>query len=1142
MKNSWMKRCLVSVLAFVITITAVPYEMVVEAADEEIISLSGVVTEDDNVLPTGNYVLTEDTTFSGSGDVWTFGKRTSIDLCGHKLTLDGVTLSIEAGELQVTDSTGAGQVYSENSQLFHIPYKRSRILSLDKVSLVYAGDNTSLVPVWAECQVYAGDSSLTTTSEYGMYVNYDLWLWNMSFSGFTNSEVLLGNDGEICYFEEEVTYLEPINVSLKNLDFSEMTSKALIVPMGNEDVPRSITDTITFTEVPEDCQIMYRDGEYDAVMIPVIELCGSYDLGENMFPGISLDESGNYQMDRAYYKATGDVSFSSEEVDGGEYLNIFLAEGKEVILDLNGHTINMDTMTIRAEEGSLTILDSAEGGVLNGGFYFDGRNGSFNMESGTYNIVEEPRVAPMRGIPFLLFGYSRFDMTGGTINCYYSTHEMIEGMDPIIDISGGEINFYPRKKELSSVDMFQVGSYKKEAVRISGGTIRMEGVGLLNMFELLEGNLEITGGDFILGYEGSNEQYKEKSALLNSEFNMNVSVSGGNFTTNTDHCFVDASYRSDVPTIHFSGSPTFNVAKYDYSSQLHWGRKDSVLNSIEIKEDFNIGRKLNYYAEKTPTEENPIIFVRNWTQNRGEEDPSDVMNIYLPDDKVCTPIVVDGNVSSGTITDAPEPEPEIIDGLEVCELQGTYSLTNLEVPNTTRTAEGMDSYYWTDGYYRLSGDTTFTTELINSKSELSNVYVNDNIIIDLNGHSLTVDPIRFVTKSNTQFTILDSKTGGELNGPAFMWGSGDINLLGGTLNLTENTKQYSRDWAFNLSGGNLTVDKAVVNCYHDSDIIMIQAMGRSTITMTSGELNYIPTKKIPTWHEFLIYAMDSTVNISGGTLRLEASSRGCILDVPDSKVKVTGGTFISKCTGTDANEIALTRVVDASSGMKSTIAITGGSFTTNGNHCIYGPIYTDTKVTLGGNLEMDSTKYDVYYSGSRLIPLNLQSDFSLGRKMKIYTNTILPTEETVVPFVSNWTKNLGDKNPSDVFEVYLKEGNVEKPYVLDGSAVCGGLTKEPEYIDGLQVCELQGTYNLSNLEVPNTSRKEEGKDEYYWADGYYRLAGDTTFSTSLINSASSRSDVYINENVVIDLNGHTLTVDPICFNTVNTSNFTIVDS
>ncbi|MCR5546587.1 MAG: hypothetical protein K6F30_08965, partial [Lachnospiraceae bacterium] len=1140
MKNSWMKKALVSVILFAIAITSVPYGLIAEAAAKDTteavsVVLNGVVTDEDNRLPGGTYTLEADTTFSGNGDLWTFEKKTVIDLNGHTLTLDGVTLSIETGELSITDSIGNGQIYSENSQLFHITYKRSRTLSFENVLLVYGGTDTTMLPVWAECQIFLFDSSIQTTSEYAVYAGGDLWLWGATFSGFTNAEVILGIDGELCYFEGYETCQNPIQVSLKGVDLSEACSKSLIVPSENGNVPRSITDIVTFTELPENCQIRYLNGEYDAISLPLIELSGSYDLGDNMFPGISLDETGSYQMGNAYYKLTGNVSFSSEAVDGGEFLNIFLADGKEVILDLNGYTINIDTMTIRAESGNFTLIDTVGGGILNGGFYFDGRGGSFQMDSGTYNIIENPRVKPMRNIPFLLFGYSRFTITGGSINCYYSTAEMIEGMTPIIDINGGEINFYPKKNNSGHVDMFQVGSYKRDAVSVTGGTIRMQGTGVMNMFNLLEGNLDISGGNFILKYEGSNESCFEKSALVNSEFSMNVNVSGGSFTTNTTHCFVNSSYKSDTPLMHFSGCPAFHVAKYDYSSKLHWGRKDSVLNSIEIKTDFNIGRKLNYYAEKTPTEETPIIFVRNWTQNRGEEDPSDVMNIYLPEDKVCTPVVSDGNVTSGTIFDAPEPEPEYVDGLRVYELSGNYSLPNLEVPNTTA-QDTADKYNWADGYYRLTGNTEISTSVPDSKATIKRLYANQNVVIDLNGHALTFDAIQFQASKGCSFTIIDSSKGGSLTGELYFYGNGNYYFYGGTINGTQPIVRTISTWMFNLSGGEMVVDGAVINGYHDCETIMIQ-MASTTFRMKSGEINYIPTGEIREHTLDMIFSYNSDIHVSGGTMNVEASEPGYLMSVSASTVSISGGSLRSKCTGVESKK-RRSRIITTEVIHKADITISGGNFVTTGDACVDVPYELGSELTLGGHIEMNSAKYDLSFLNVSIPPVYIQSDFEMGRKLTCYSSKAIPSEEQEIVFVKDWVKNKGAEDPKEYFRVYLPDNQSLDPYVLDNNAVCGGASGEPEVIDGLEVKNLQGTYNLTNLEVPNTTRKEEGKDSYYWNDGYYRLVGDTTFTAELINSSNALSSVYINENVIIDLNGYTLTVDPIRFQTTADCNFT----
>nr|MCR5546333.1 leucine-rich repeat domain-containing protein [Lachnospiraceae bacterium] len=547
----------------------------------------------------------------------------------------------------------------------------------------------------------------------------------------------------------------------------------------------------------------------------------------------------------------------------------------------------------------------------------------------------------------------------------------------------------------------------------------------------------------------------------------------------------------------------------------HWGRKDSVLNSIEIKTDFNIGRKLNYYAEKTPTEETPIIFVRNWTENRGEEDPSDVMNIYLPEDKVCTPVVSDGNVTSGTVLDAPEPEPEYVDGLRVYELSGSYSLPNLEVPNTTA-QDTADKYYWNDGYYRLVGDTTFTAELINSSNALSSVYINENVIIDLNGYTLTVDPIRFQTTADCNFTILDSGENGQLNGPAFMWGAGNFNLFGGTLNLTDNNRDYGQDWVFNLLGGNLYLDGAVVNCYHDSDSIMIQAMN-SIIEIKSGEINCLPNV-IHTFHQYLLFAMNSTVDVTGGTLRLESDGQGYLMDVYDSTVEISGGSFVATSKDTKETRVADTRVISGSLSNRSSIEITGGRFETNGDGCIEVPCGKKDTLTLGGNIEMVSANYDVYYGNTTVNPLNISSDFNLGRIMKVYTKKTIPSENNTMIFVKDWTKNKGEINPKDVFVICLPDGTTREPYVLEGKAVCGGVYENETVLNDTGEHIWNGSYDLATGEVASGMAISDSSLDVSVDRGTYKLESDVT----LLDSSRDMGIISVTKTVEIDLQGHTL--------------------
>ncbi len=1126
MKKGFLKRVTATVFAVALLVTSLPYTFVSYAYNpEDGTVLSGTITDEDNLLPGQTYKLGEDTVFSGDGVTWKFDKTTSIDLYGHELTLDGVTLSMEKGGLSITDSIGGGSISSDAAEMFHIEYKRGMFLSLENISLNYTGEDESVIPIYGESPIYLGDVTLHTETDYAIYADEALFMSGTSIWGPLTADVIFGPSGYLSYEKGYCTFPKKVRISLENLDFTEATTIPVIDTMGGGEVEEKIMKKLVFVDVPEDCVLMYRGGFYCAVHADMLELSGAYDLASLDFPNVSLDGEGKYQMESSYYKLTGDVSLTTPALDGQDSTQVFLGENKEVFIDLNGYTMDVNGMELRMNASGFTMMDSQGGGALNGGLSFYCTGADLNFESGVFNIAKEQRTCMCRGIPFLLFGESSVTVSDAVINSYYDSHEIFEGMTVNFSMTGGEINFYPTDAMDYRRDLFQMGSPAKGAINISGGTIRVEGRGVINMFNLLNGKMQVSGGTFIVKNTDldSVPSRSQTSCIINNGFNMPVAISGGVFETNTDQCFIENSYSNVKPNYTFSGRPEFTSAKYDLRFKPQKFSKQMGEMSIELKGNFNIGRKMKLYTDHVPTEEDVVTFVSNWTTNRGEEDPAEVMEIYLPDGQTCTPVVVDGNVVSGGVIAAPEPEPEYVDGLEVIELSGTYALNALELPNTEIIPDKTDQYYWGDGYYRLTGDVTVTNVLASTSMKMAIVQANHDIVIDLNGHKLNMAPIRFSTTGVDSVTVVDSSTGGQMNGMVCFWGNGDYEFDGGTINMTGNAGDMNQAWAFNLSGGDLTVDGAVINCYHDSDTIMIQYIGNGTIAMKSGELNYIPTTTIPTFHDYLILAWGGKVEVSGGTMRAEASSKTVLISTLDNcDVSITGGKMISKCNGTNANYIADTRVIELDSmGTKVKTQISGGEMETNGDACVAAPYDSTVKLVFDGNVSMSSRAYDVFYSGN-VVPMTIKGNFNLGRNMKVYTKKVIPSETNPVVFAADWAKLQGAKDPKDVFTVYLPDQTTRDPYVSEGVALCGGLPEDADTLHDTGNHTWSGAFDLTSS-LPSGVSETDQANKKEVARGTYTLTADV----DLNNSSESTIELYINKDVEIDLCGHELSGDNI---------------
>nr|MCR4674903.1 leucine-rich repeat protein [Lachnospiraceae bacterium] len=868
------------------------------------------------------------------------------------------------------------------------------------------------------------------------------------------------------------------------------------------------------TEEPE-----YIDG------LQVYELDGAYNLSKLEVPNTQAqDKVDKFNWNDGYYRLTGDTVITTTPDSKTDITRVYANEN--VVIDLNGHALTFDAIQYQTSKGSsFTITDSKKGGRVTGEIYFWG-SGNYYLNGGTINATKS--VVKSYGTWMFNMSGGEIVVDGAVINCYHDCESiMMQLFGGMFRMESGEVNYIPAG-EVCNHNLEIIFAYSSK-IRINGGTMKMEAPEPGCVMSVSGSDVQITGGTFISKYTGTDSNKIKGNRIITTEVihKAKIAISGGKFITDGDAC-IDVPYETGSE-LALDGKVEMTSAKYDLNFY------NETVPPVYMESDFDLGRKLKCYTTKAiPTEDNGIVFVKDWVEYRGEEEPKDYLSVYLPDGTTCSPYVLNGDAVCGGVTE----EAEVIDGLEVRELQGTYNLSNLEVPNTSRKEEGKDEYYWADGYYRLAGDTTFSTSLINSDSSRSDVYINENVVIDLNGHTLTVDPICFNTVNTSIFTIVDSGENGQLNGPAFMWGSGCFYLYGGTLNLTENlTKKYSNDWVFNLLGGDLLVDGAVVNCNHDSDTIMVQAMG-ANIDIRSGELNCTP-ELIHTYHQYLIFAMNSTINISGGKLCLESDGQGYLLDVYESKLNISGGNFIAKSTDKNSKRVEDTRVVSGSLSNHSTIKITGGSFETNGEGCIEVPCGEKDTLTIGGNVEMTSNNYDVYYGQTTVRPITISSDFHLGRVMKIYAKKNIPSEENTVVYVKDWTKTKGDTDPKDVFVVCLPDGTTRQPYILDTAAVCGGVYESETVLNDTGDHTWKGSYDFSDDTLPWGISTTDATLAGSLDRGTYQLSADVT----LKDSSRDTGIIRIDKTVEIDLKGHTLHGENIKFSVQEaTGKLTIKDS
>lgn len=304
------------------------------------------------------------------------------------------------------------------------------------------------------------------------------------------------------------------------------------------------------------------------------------------------DKQGDNYVVTTYYAQVGETKYATlqeavdaatagqtvtviKDVDMTSGKNIYVKEGQDIVLDMNGHSIkgaNADYKNILVY-GKLTLKDSKENstgkiysedpyksGVDKALIYVDG-NGEFVMESGHINTVLPNSVANGQ-FAVGSFGSSKVTINGGTIEGGYSA---ITGYgDPNdntnITINGGTL-ICPMDYAIYHPQPGKLTINEGATIYGGGGAICMR-----------QGELEINGGVLTSKGGGNTGSWGDGTgnmgnAALNFSKpygNVTATVKGGTITAEGDAVLIDAkpTVGKEVSLAISGGTYSSDVSKY----------------------------------------------------------------------------------------------------------------------------------------------------------------------------------------------------------------------------------------------------------------------------------------------------------------------------------------------------------------------------------------------------------------------------------------------------------------------------------------------------------------------------------------------------------------------------------------------------
>ena len=220
-----------------------------------------------------------------------------------------------------------------------------------------------------------------------------------------------------------------------------------------------------------------------------------------------------------------------------------------------------------------------------------------------------------------------------------------------------------------------------------------------------------------------------------------------------------------------------------------------------------------------------------------------------------------------------------------------------------------ETFYASDGHYHLTHDVAIAKQLSIGKENGGEVY---DIVLDLNGNTLTTNARSFLVWGGSSFTLTDNVGTGTVaakgstgnSGNVLVTGGGKFNLYGGTLTLREDAVNVKRGGIIHLSG-----DNSVVNMYGGT-------ISGGKATEGGG-----------------VYVSAGKFNLAGGTITDCYGATGGNVYVNGGVFDMTGGTVTNGETGSAGGnfQVNINGVLNVSGG-----TITAGEAKRGGNISIMG--------------------------------------------------------------------------------------------------------------------------------------------------------------------------------------------------------------
>ena len=395
--------------------------------------------------------------------------------------------------------------------------------------------------------------------------------------GDTNQQI--GVSGVI--FDRDANYPAVASTKIKIDGDAKVNGAKEAVELINENNVADAKDAIKLLggTYNKDVQSLLADGSVSVAQGDTYVVSTFYaQVGETKYA--SLQEAINAATAGQTVTLIHDVDMTPLTLNGNQILRgIKIGEGKDVVLDMNGHSIlgvNANGGNIEVTSGKLTLKDSKENSTgriytetpynVSGFLYstpiVNVTDGEFVMESGHIYTVIPEKTADNGQFGVGAWGSSKITINGGTIESgwYAIAGNGSETKSTTITINGGTL--------VSTAD-YAIYHPQPGKLTVNDGAVIYGEAGAIAM---KKGELEVNGGTLTSKGKGNTGTWGDgtgnlKNAALNfcdPNGNVTATIKGGTITAEGDAVVIDAQPTADkeVSLAISGGTYSSDVSQY----------------------------------------------------------------------------------------------------------------------------------------------------------------------------------------------------------------------------------------------------------------------------------------------------------------------------------------------------------------------------------------------------------------------------------------------------------------------------------------------------------------------------------------------------------------------------------------------------